>query len=110
MSFIWERWNREHLQKHEVSTQEAQYIVEHRQPPFPQPLGNGKFIVRGRTRNGRYLQVIYCFKADEDLDYEEMDVETMIELADSKAPHYYVVHARNLTAKEISRFRRSQKP
>src|SRR5688572_30255412 len=110
MSFIWERWNRTHLEKHDVSQQEAQYVVEHRQPPFPEPLGVGKFVVRGQTREGRFLQVIYVFKWDEDIDYEELDIETIIELADTEAPHYYVVHARDLTAKEKRRLRGSEKP
>jgi hypothetical protein len=53
--------------------------------------------------------VIYVFKSDDELDYEEMDIEAIIELADSKAPHYYVVHARDLTAKEKRRLRQNRK-
>ena len=70
MSFIWDEWNREHLKKHRVSQTEAKYVLENRRPPFPHYLGDGMYQVKGRTAAGRYLQVIYSFKSDEDLDYD----------------------------------------
>src|SRR5437868_2748059 len=106
MSFSWDTWNRPHIAKHGVSQQEAQYIVERRAAPFPRDIGDGKYLVRGQTEAGRYLQVIYTFKSDEDMDYESMDLEAIIALSDEVSPIYYVVHARDLTEREKRAYRR----
>lgn len=106
MSFHWDSWNRNHLAKHHVSREEARYVVEHRTPPFPRSLGGGKYLVRGQTAVGRYLQVIYVFHSDEEIDYESMELEDIIALSEDESPSYYIVHARDLTDSEKRKFRK----
>ncbi len=60
--------------------------------------------------SGRYLQVIYVFRMDEDLDYDSIDFEAMISVSDDDLPNYYVVHARELTEGEKRKLRRRSKP
>jgi uncharacterized DUF497 family protein len=106
MSFAWDGWNRNHIAKHGVSRAEAEWIVNHCRPPFPRTLGSGKFLVRGQTKAGRYLQVIYTFRSDDQIDYESMDIEDIIALSEADSPSYYIVHARDLTDRERRAYRR----
>lgn len=85
VDFRWNRDNLEHIVKHGVSPAEAEYVVRHAGRPYPSPAGDGKWRVRGQTRFGWYLQVIFV----------------------KDAPHtLYVIHARPLTDREKRAFRR----
>jgi uncharacterized DUF497 family protein len=64
MVFDWNEWNEDHVGGHGVSRTEAEYLIEHARPPYPEPIGNDKWRVRGQTAEGRYLQVIFLFDAD----------------------------------------------
>jgi hypothetical protein len=57
---------------------------------------------------GRFLQVIYILDRDEDYDYESMTLEDMLLVSAENAPRKYVIHARELTAREKSLYRRRQ--
>jgi hypothetical protein len=38
---------------------EAEQVVDHAQRPYPERLGDGRFLAVGQTPGGRYLQVAY---------------------------------------------------
>lgn len=85
MDFRWNIWNIEHVAEHGVMPWEAEEVVEGARPPYPERRGDGKWLVCGRTRNGRLLQVIYVLGKDK---------------------RAFVIHARPLTPTEHRRFRR----
>ena len=84
-SFRWIRWNVEKCESHGVSPAEAEYVIDRARRPFPMRVDDEKVLVWGRTEQGRYLQVVYLVGDDGVL---------------------FVIHARPLTTKEKSRFRR----
>jgi hypothetical protein len=63
-AFIWQSNNVEHIADHSVAPEEAEYVVLHARPPYPEYIGDAKYRVRGQTREGRYLQVVYVFGVD----------------------------------------------
>ena len=83
--FRWNEWNLEHVGTHGVSPGEAEYVVDHAQPPYPEPIGDGKWRVRGQAPTGRYLQVIFVLDPDDTA---------------------YIIHARGLNDQEKRRLRR----
>ena len=104
--FYWDSWNREHIAKHSVSEAEAEFVVRRASEPFPKQSGDGKALVWGRTTGGRFLQVVFVNRAVEEVDYEEMTLEQIAEMEDSSVPLVYIIHARDLTAAEKSKYRR----
>lgn len=86
--FRWNDWNVDHIGKHGVSAHAVEYVVNQGLPPYPKREGEGKYRVRGQTRDGHYLQVIYIFSPEDVV---------------------YVVHARPLTEAEKRNFRRTQR-
>ena len=85
MDFRWNEWNRDHATKHGVAVEEAEAVVRTASPPYPESLGEGKWIVIGRGIGGRWAQVIYV------IDEEGT---------------FYIIHARALTDREKRRYRR----
>jgi uncharacterized protein len=85
MAFRWNEWNIEHVSKHGVAPDEAEAVARAAQPPFPQHVGDGKWVVGGRGEGGRFVQVIYVIDPDES---------------------FYIIHARPMTDIEIRRYRR----
>ena len=86
--FRWNQWNFEHIAAHAVTPAEAEYIVDYAKPPYPEPIGNKKWRVRGTTSAGRYLQVIFLFDPDETV---------------------YIIHARGLTDSEKRQLRKRRR-
>ena len=86
--FRWNTWNVEHIAKHGVTPDEAEYVVNHASAPYPRFQGDEKCLVRGQTVAGRYLQAIYVF---------------------DPADEVFVIHARPLTDREKRRLRRSKR-
>lgn len=84
----WIEWNVEHIGAHGISPDEAEYVVEHARPPYPEKVEQTKRRVRGRTAEGRYIQVIYIY---------------------SPADTIFVIHARPLTETEKHALRRRQR-
>ena len=82
--FRWNLWNTEHIAEHGVSPEEAEWVVEWARAPYPRRTGD-RFLVRGPTEDGRYLQVVFV-----------IDPPGVV----------YVIHARPLTARETHRYRR----
>jgi uncharacterized DUF497 family protein len=56
--FRWINWNVEHVGRHNVSMEEAEYVVRNNQASGVE---NRKFFVTGKTREGRWIQVVYIF-------------------------------------------------
>ena len=88
MQFRWNDWNREHIAKHGVETEEAELIVRQARAPFPTEIGDDKLLVQGEGHGGRFLQVIYVLDPDETV---------------------FVIHARPLSDREKRRYRRRTK-
>ena len=87
--FRWNAWNMEHIGRHGVTPQDAEYVLDHAQAPYPQGLGGGKFLAVGRTLYGKYVQIVYIF-----------DPPGVV----------FVIHARPLRDHEKRRFRRRRRP
>lgn len=83
--FRWNDWNLEHIGRHAVEAEEAEWIVNHY---FASDAGDDKYKVWGQTAAGRCLQVVF-----------------ILDPADT----VYVVHARDLTDREKRRLRRRQR-
>ena len=80
--FRWNSWNLQHIAVHGVGSHEVEYVVRHARRPYPRYEGDDKFIVRGQSLDGTYLQVVYLFRP----------VEVV-----------YVIHARPLIRERESR-------
>jgi uncharacterized DUF497 family protein len=86
--FRWTEWNVEKVLRHNVSPDEAEYVVNHARSPYPEHRGDGKWAVWGRTWAGEYLQVVYLIDADGTV---------------------FVIHARPLEQAEKRRYRRRRR-
>jgi uncharacterized DUF497 family protein len=85
VDFRWNRWNLEHATRHGVDPGEAQRVVTQARSPFPLCRADDKWLVWGRGRGGRLLQVVFVLDDDETV---------------------YVIHARPLTDREKRHYRR----
>jgi hypothetical protein len=83
--FRWLEWNVEHIGVHGVSPEEAEYVIDNAEAPYPEQIGDGKWRVRGQTAMGRYVQVIFLFDPDDTV---------------------FVIHARGLNDHEKRQLRR----
>jgi uncharacterized DUF497 family protein len=81
-------WNQDHIAKHGVEPEEAELIIRHSQPPFPQQIAEDKLLVQGQGRGGRFLQVVYVLDPDNAI---------------------FVIHAQPLTDREKRRYRRRRR-
>ena len=97
-TFIWNYWNIDHIRNHRVSQSEARYVVEHAGPRYPKNIGDGKYLVHGRTEAGRALQVIFLKLGEEQVDVELLDLVERMMLEQGNEV-LYVIHARELTGK-----------
>jgi uncharacterized DUF497 family protein len=86
----WNDWNISHIAEHGVSPQEAEFVIAQARAPFPKYVGDGRHLVRGQTADGYYLQVAFT--------YDKYD------------GRIYVIHARPLTDREKSQFKRRRRP
>lgn len=88
MLFRWNAWNLEHIARHGIGDEEAEYVVNQAKRPFPGERADKKYLVMGRTPDGHYIQVIYLIDPDGTA---------------------YIIHARLLTDSEKRRYRRRLK-
>jgi uncharacterized DUF497 family protein len=82
--FRWNRWNIDYIAAHGVAPDQAEYVVEHARRPYPTKEAD-RFMVKGQTTEGQWLQVAYVF-----------DPPGVV----------YVIHARPLTDREKRQTRR----
>jgi uncharacterized DUF497 family protein len=85
MEFRWSDWNFQHVAEHGVEPEEAEEVVSGAESPWPLISGDGKYLVWGRGRGDRPLQVVFVLDPDDTI---------------------YIIHARPLTEREKRRFRR----
>ena len=109
MIFAWDERNVAHIGKHGVTPREAEFIVRHAHSPFPESARDGKFRAWGQTQEGRYLQAVFVFPKDEDVDLESLDPLDRLAFADGSESVIYVVHARDLEESEKKQLRRRRK-
>jgi len=83
--FRWNEWNIGHTAEHGVTPEEVEYVVDRALAPYPKYQGDGRFLVRGQTDSGRWIQVVYIF---------------------SPAGVVYTIHARPLSEREKWQTRR----
>src|SRR6185437_2088639 len=99
-------WNVEHIARHGVDPAEAEYVVKHARRPFPESIGDSKWLVRGRSRDGRWLQVIYVYPDDADVDPDSLSAADLLSYSDGRATVLYVIHAMELREPEKRRTRK----
>jgi len=88
MPFRWNEWNTQHIAAHGVDPGEAEIVVTQAKQPYPQGRADGKYLVCGQGRGGRYMQVIYILDEDGTI---------------------YIIHARPMTDREKRRYRRKRR-
>jgi hypothetical protein len=86
--FRWNDWNVGHIAEHGVTPDEAEDVVRAMRPPFPEYIGERKWLVLGQTSAGRYLRVIFIV---------------------SPADTFYVIHAMPLDDRAKRRLRRRKR-
>ena len=109
MILAWDERNLAHIGKHGVKRRETESIVRHARSPFPDSTRDGKFRVWGQTQDGRYLQVVFVFPEDEDVDIQSLDPADRLAFADGSEAVIYVIHARDLEESERKQLRRRRK-
>jgi uncharacterized DUF497 family protein len=87
MDFRWNEWNTVHIAEHGVSPEEAEGAIRTAGRAYPRKIQEDKWLVWGRGRGGRFIQVIFVLDEDETI---------------------YVIHARPLTEQEKRRYRRRE--
>jgi uncharacterized DUF497 family protein len=104
--FVWTAKNREHIAEHGVTTAEAEYVAQRARPPYPQRIGDDKYLVKGPTSAGRYIQVIYVYESDaREIDYAELDLLA----SDAVDDAIVVIHARPLSGAEKTNLKRKRR-
>src|SRR5687768_7348039 len=104
---LWDRRSRDHIAKHGVTPHEVDDLLAGHRPPFPQDIGDGKYLAQGATQQGRFLQVIFVYRAIETLDWPMLDWEDRLQLLEEEDEEVvYVIHARELTDAEKRKLRR----
>ncbi|HKC26060.1 MAG TPA: BrnT family toxin [Thermoanaerobaculia bacterium] len=88
MEFRWNDWNVQHIAEHGVDPDDAEEAIETAGPSYPTAREDGKWLVWGRGRGGRLIQVVFVVDADDSI---------------------FVVHARELTEREKRGFRRHER-
>jgi uncharacterized DUF497 family protein len=95
--FAWDDWNVDHISEHGVTLAEAEFVVRRARPSFPREIGDDKYQVWGPAESGRLLQVVFVFRADDEVDYESLTLDDVLALADNHATTIYVIHAMEMT-------------
>jgi uncharacterized DUF497 family protein len=85
MEFRWIDANREHVGRHGIRSEEAEYIVRRARRPYPEKREDEKFYIAGQLTDGTFVQVVFII---------------------DPPPLVYVIHARPLTEKEKRIYRR----
>jgi hypothetical protein len=65
-----------------------------------------KYIVSGQTSTGRYVRVIFVYRSDDEVEYESLDLEDVVELSEGHPTVVYVIHAMEMTDRMKQQYRR----
>ena len=95
MFFLWDDWNTEHIARHGVEPLEAEEIVRHARRPYPRNAGNDKFLVKGRTLGGRWLQVVFVHRGAEHVHLPLLLPSERLALIQGEHA-VYVIHSRDI--------------
>jgi uncharacterized DUF497 family protein len=106
MIFQWNDWNRDHITKHAVKPLEAEHVVNHARAPFPREIDDEKHMVWGQTDRGRYLQVIFVYLSDEEVDFESLSLSDRLRFEAGEDEVGFVIHAMELTPIQKRSYRR----
>jgi len=88
MEFRWNAWNVEHIGRHGIVPEEAEEVILSARRPFPLAREDDKWLVWGRGKGGRWVQVVYVLDEDNAV---------------------FVIHARPLTDREKHRLRKKMR-
>lgn len=86
--FRWNDANVDHIGEHNIVPTEAECVVNHPFRGYPKAMEDEKYLAKGQTAQGHYIQVIYVFDPPEVV---------------------YVIHARPMTVKERRALNRRQR-
>ena len=106
--YLWLADNIEHIARHGVAPPEAEQVVNGAADPYPIELDVNTYRVRGATAAGRLLHVLFSFKGLGNVDYEDLTLEQLEDLAKG-VPLIYIYHARDMTPREKNQRRRKQR-
>ena len=95
MFFLWDDWNEGHVGKHDIDPDEAEFVVRHAKRPYPRRTSSVKWLVKGRTRAGRLIQVIYVMRDARQIDIETLSLPEKVALEGNELA-IYIIHARSL--------------
>jgi len=101
----WDDYNEDHIAEHGVTRVEAEYVVLHPGRGYPADIGGRKHLVWGQDGSGRYLQVIYVYRAVETVDMARFQPADRLRLG-GEPEVAYVIHARPLNERERRQLRR----
>lgn len=59
MDFRWNAWNLEHATKHGCAVREIESVVRNARRPWPQYVGEDRWMVEGRGQGGRVVRAVY---------------------------------------------------
>jgi hypothetical protein len=109
MGFVlaWDEWNSKHVTKHGSTVADAKYMIEHAQAPFPREIGDGKYLVWGKSKRERYLQVVFAFKLPDELESTSLtflDWSALIDYEGTVA--IYVIHCMPMTSRQVGQYRK----
>jgi uncharacterized DUF497 family protein len=107
--YSWAESNTTHIAKHGVTQAEAQDVVERARAPYPEYIGTGKWRVIGKTGLGRWLQVIFVYSEDEQVELDSLSISDLPFFMSGEAQVVCVIHSRELTHAEKKRSRKRRK-
>lgn len=87
MDFRWNTWNIEKIETHGLKAEDAERAVLNAAGSYPLYRGDGKYLVWGKGKGGRLIQVVFIIDHDGTV---------------------YVIHARPLKEREKRRYRKRQ--
>jgi hypothetical protein len=105
LPFAWDDWNLAHIARHGVGPNEAEHVIRHATPPWPEEKGEDKLLVWGATSAGALIQVVFVLKRPDELEFDSLSIEQWAE-ARGDDQFIYVIHAMPLTETMKKRFRR----
>ena len=93
-----------------MSPEEAEYVAEAAENPFPETIEDDKWIVWGKTEPGRYLQVIYVLKLPDEVAYESLSMEDWMAVEAGEVTDVVrIIHAMDLTEHMKKQLRKRRK-
>jgi hypothetical protein len=81
-------------------------VIDNALPPFPREIEDEKHLVWGQSVSGRYLQVIFVYLADDEIDLASLSPVDRLSFLAGEEEVGVVVHARDLTTREKRQYRR----